>query len=130
MSELLKGRKFQLWEFVCNLGHLLIRSPGTEGHTTNIDIVFAGVEYVIAPRSFSSIEIHEPDEYDVAKVISGLGREPEPHEKLWILADGPRRSIIVAADMRIEEVPGEFMTFPLRNRILGDSRLHWQDWAG
>lgn len=46
MNDLLKGRKFQFWEYLVSQGSLLIRSPFGKIHKTNIDIMFAGVKYI------------------------------------------------------------------------------------
>ena len=53
----LKNRNFQLWEYHVSHGSLLIRSPKRGEDTKNIDIVFAGVEYMALPRHLKSVEL-------------------------------------------------------------------------
>jgi hypothetical protein len=39
-------RYFQLWEYQVSHGMLLLRSPRSPEHQTNLDVLFHGVEYV------------------------------------------------------------------------------------
>jgi hypothetical protein len=46
MSVSYLSRRFQLWEYRVSHGSLLVRSPKGPDATTNVDLVFDGVEYI------------------------------------------------------------------------------------
>ncbi len=68
MKTSFKSRVFQTWEFKVSHGHLLIRSPKTSDHPTNIDLKFADVQYMELPRFLRGIEVDEPNEIDISVI--------------------------------------------------------------
>src|SRR4051812_31859267 len=67
-------RVFSLWD--CKPGHkrVLLRSPKTEAHADNLDLVFWGVEYLDLPTRFDHFELSQGTESDADKLSSRLGR--------------------------------------------------------
>ncbi len=114
MSELLKGRQFQLWEYRVSHGSLLIRSPPPGQHIgTSIDIICVGVEYLAAPRFLGEITVSQAPETEFESLKKVLGREL-PHSKLWTL-QGPRgRFLVVGVALKIQEHWGDIFDSPFR----------------
>jgi hypothetical protein len=61
---------FQRWEFQVSHGQLLIRSPKDANRSTNIDLIFSGVEYMDLPRHLGQLKVQHPDETDISFVVS------------------------------------------------------------
>lgn len=106
-----RGRLFQLWRYQVSHGCLLIRSPKDADHPRNVDIVFAGVDYVELPRLLPDLEIAEPTEADVLRAEELLGRAVRRESVVAILARG-RRHIVVSAAVRVEDNEMELFEVP------------------
>jgi len=53
---------------------ILIRSPKTSECPTNIDLMFAAVEYRDLPRHLRGLEMDEPNEADISVIRERLGK--------------------------------------------------------
>lgn len=116
MSDLLNGRKFQFWEYLCNHGCALIRSPRDLEHITNVDIMFFGVVYLEVPRFLSSIRIDQANQSERERVENIVGTRLEG-ETIYVIVDQDKRHLVVAADMKIEENGHDLFYFHFRERI-------------
>lgn len=96
------SRMFQTWQFRVSHGELLIRSPKGANHSTNIDLVFVGVEYMDLPRHLGEVEVHEPDEIDLSFIRERL-RKQDSSDKIFVLTSDSRRYRVVAAALKISE---------------------------
>jgi hypothetical protein len=72
------NRHFQLWEYRVSHGSLLIRSPQSEERKSNIDIIFAGVEYLEMPRFIRDISFAMPLTDEISRVENILGKKIHP----------------------------------------------------
>lgn len=111
MSELTKGRAFQLWEYHVSHGWLLIRSPAGPGIENSIDIVCVGVEYVAAPRHLGEITVVEPTAEDIEKLEGVLGKRLDP-ARVWAFQGSNSRSLVVAVSLSIREHFGAIFDSP------------------
>ena len=71
--DLSKNREFNIWEYHVSHGSLLLRSPKRENFDTNVDIIFAGVEYISGPTILGFLEFSKPTEAErslVGKAIN------------------------------------------------------------
>ena len=100
MSELMKGREFQLWEYQVSHGSLLIRSPAGPELETSIDIICVGVEYLAAPRHLGEITVSEASEVEIGSLEEILGKK-FPLSRVWALQSSHQRSLVVAAALKI-----------------------------
>lgn len=105
MSEMTKGRNFQLWEYHVSHGSLLIRSPVDLNFDLNIDIICTGVEYIAAPRHLGEITVCSPEEEDV-KIVEGILRKKVPPSRVWVLKSSHARFLIAAASLQVREYRG------------------------
>lgn len=101
-NDTLASRMFQTWEFKVSHGQLLIRSPKDANHSTNIDLMFAGVEYMDLPRHLGQLEVHEPDETDISFSRERLPKRGSS-DSIFVLMSDSRRYRIVAAGMKVSE---------------------------
>lgn len=92
-------RKFQIWEYKVSHQQLLIRSPKSESHATNLDLIFVGVDYMALPTSMNGISIVPANEEELqfASTIAG-----QPFQVI-VLETGGRRYLIKAAHFRVSE---------------------------
>jgi hypothetical protein len=111
MSELIKGREFQIWEYHVSHGSLLIRSPAGQQFDTSIDLIFVGVEYVAAPRHLGLIMLTKTSESEISRLSEILHKELAP-ERVWALQSSHKRFFVVAAALRIEEYRGNIFDSP------------------
>lgn len=111
MSELTKGRQFQLWEYHVSHGSLLIRSPAQPGDATSIDIVFVGVEYLAAPRHLGELAVSEATADELQTLEKVLQKKLESSH-VWALASSLGRFLIVAVAIRIQEHTGDIFDSP------------------
>jgi hypothetical protein len=95
-------RIFQTWEFRVSHGQLLIRSPKTSDWPTNIDLIFAGVEYMDLPRFLRGVEVDEPNEADAAIMRERLDRQGTS-DRIFVIKSNNRRYYVVAAALQISE---------------------------
>ena len=119
MTELLRGRRFQLWEYLASHGMLLIRSPGTQDFEQSVDMIFWGVIYVDAPRHLGEICLEEANTADIENLESKLGTKIELPDRVWVLTGLNQRSFIVACHMKIENFVGNYIA-PRLHDILGN----------
>lgn len=96
------GRSFQFWKYRVSHGELLVRSPRDDAHPRNIDLMFFDVEYVDLPRFLPELEIHDPEEADMARAQERLGKQAELRT-VTILKSHERRYMVVAAVMKVVE---------------------------
>jgi hypothetical protein len=111
MSELTKGRQFQLWEYHVSHGSLLIRSPAGLDAAGSIDIIFVGVEYVAAPRHLGEIAVSEATADEVQRLEKVLQKKLDS-SRVWALQSLRERSLVVAAAIRIQEHVGNIFDSP------------------
>jgi len=110
-------RVFQLWEYRVSHGSLLIRSPQSAGETRNVDIIFAGVEYLAIPRFFRGIEIVEATPAEIRLLEERLAKDISS-KSVHIIASSAKRFPIVAASLKLEENELEIFESPLDNLML------------
>lgn len=93
-------RHFQIWEYKVSHQQLLIRSPKSHEHTTNLDLVFVGVDYLALPVSFDGITVVPPNdaEQQFARTCSSFDSA-----QAIILESGGQRHLVVAAKVRVFE---------------------------
>lgn len=95
-ATLLAGRSFQLWEYRASHGQLLIRSPADDLHDRYVDILFAGVRLIMAPRHLGEIQIVPPSAGDLEAAGRQLG-EAVIAEDLVVLRGPTQNHYVVAA---------------------------------
>jgi len=100
-SSRFSGRHFQLWEYSVSHGYALVRSPKT-GDGRNLDIVFAGVEYLSVPRHLKELVIEEPLPEEVEVLRKLLGKEVQP-KRITVLKTKSARFYVVSAGVKIVE---------------------------
>ena len=98
----LASRMFQTWEFKVSHGQLLIRSPKDANHSTNVDLIFSGVEYVDLPRHLGQLEVQHPDEADISFIGERLAKQGSSNS-IFVLTSDSRRYHVVAAALTISE---------------------------
>ena len=106
MSDLTRGRHFQLWEYHVSHGSLLIRSPSGPGVAAHVDIICVGVEYVAAPRHLGEIKV-SPATADEIRHVETLLRKSLPPSRVWALRGSSASCLVVAAGLQIREDRGE-----------------------
>lgn len=111
MKKSFAGREFQFWLYRVSHGELLVRSPKDAVHPRNIDLMFAGVEYVDLPRSLPALEVDEPKEADLARAQERLGR-PLDRQSVVVLESHGRRYVVVAPVVRLAETDMEIFESP------------------
>ena len=116
MSELTKGRKFQLWEYHVSHGSLLIRSPAGPGIATSIDIICVGVEYLAAPRHLGEVAVCEATGAEIERVEEILGEKLLPPSRVWALQGSRQRSLVVAVALKVQEHRGDIFDSPFRGQ--------------
>jgi len=120
MTELTKGREFQLWEYHASHGSLLIRSPAGPGFETSIDIICVGVEYIAASRHLGEISISQATETEVGKLEEILGKNLPPC-RVWALQAARQRSLVVAVALKVQEHRGGIFDSPFLSEQAGQS---------
>ena len=101
MSELLKNRNFQLWEYCVSHGSLLIRSPKVEEFKENIDIKFYGVSYVAAPRFLGEVSLLNANDDELNSLSVAIGK-PVAVDNAFVLESKGVRHLIVAVGVKID----------------------------
>jgi hypothetical protein len=104
-----RRREYQLWEYSVSHGSLLIRSPKNEYHEYNCDIVFAGVQYIGAPRHLGEIELDEVTMVELANLRSILGTELKAENIFVFRADSDRHTVVAASMTREKNDMGIFL---------------------
>ena len=110
-ATLLQGRDFQLWHYICSMGHALIRSPISPDHDTNIDLWFVGVKYLSMPRQLGEIELDEPTEDERDRLLGIVG-ELGGYEHITVIVSGSHRHFVVSSQSRIQENKLEIFELP------------------
>lgn len=105
------NRVFQLWEYRVSHGGLLIRSPKGPQESSNIDVVFDGVEYIDCPRMLSGLLLTEGDAQVVRERVPALGEIRLP-DRLFLLVSGGARYFVVASSCRVEESQADIFETP------------------
>jgi hypothetical protein len=77
MKTTFAGRRFQFWQYRVRHGELLVRSPKDAAHPRNVDLMFAGVEYVDLPRFLPDLEVDEPEDEDLSRAQLRLEEPPD-----------------------------------------------------
>ena len=93
---------FQIWEYRAGHQQLLIRSPKDEQHERNVDIVFAGVEYVDIPAILMGIDLAPPTTEDLRRVERRHRPNVDP-STVCVLVSGSKRHLIVAAGWKLSQ---------------------------
>lgn len=104
---------FQTWEFKVSHGQLLIRSPKDANHSTNIDLMFSGVEYMDLPRHLGQLEVQQPDETDVSFIGERLAKQGSS-DSIFVLTSDNRRYRVVAAALTVSENELDIFESPFR----------------
>jgi len=94
-------RRFQLWEYRVSHGSLLVRSPRGPAVSSNVDLVFAGVEYMSAPRHLRGVVVEHGSEEDRAAVHVATGGAEAG--RIYALISEGRRHLVAAAGLTIDE---------------------------
>jgi hypothetical protein len=113
MKKQFNGLTFQLWEYRVSHGQMLIRSPKSPTQEVNVDIAFAGVEYVDLPRYLRDLEIDEPVEADIAFAVDRLGK-PVEAKAITVLKVSGKRHVVVAAVANVSESDMDIFESPFR----------------
>ena len=111
MKKRFNGRNFQLWEYNVSHGQMLVRSPKNPTQSVNVDITFAGVEYVDLPRHLRGLEIDNPTPAEVACAAERLGK-PIKAKEVTVLKAGSKRHLIVATFVKVTEADMEMFDSP------------------
>lgn len=119
MTPRIDDRDFQVWEYQVSHGQLLVRSPRSPSRSTNVDIVFLGVEYMSLPRSLRGGLTVEPATEDD---LRGLAT-PHAGDHAWVLTSGGRRFVVVAGSVTISENDGDIFDSPFefRSTFVGEA---------
>ena len=120
MNKLLVGRQFQVWEYRVSHGSLLIRSPKSPGFTSNVDLIFDGVEYIRMPRHLNpepnnSIELVEPTDDELTDLKGLLGIRIR-NAQVWVTQTRFHRHAVVAAHLVIDENHNDIFESPFDRR--------------
>ena len=102
----LAGRSFELWEYAAQHGSLLIRSPRTVGHDTNVDLIFDKVTYLACPSRLTEPVLVAAEPEDHARLEAAIGAVTAP-QRLFVLAAQGRRHLVVATSCRVIEHVGD-----------------------
>lgn len=121
------NRKFKLWD--CRVSHnqVLIRSPSTPDISTNVDLVFWGVEFISIPTSFDGLQIVR----GVSTKDAGFEFSPSTNGEVFLIETAGRRFVVVAAGCKVLENALDIFESSLEgfaatdeNRDLGEVLAH------
>ena len=93
-------RTFRLWDYNVSHDQLLLRSPITDEHDTNLDVVFWGVRYLQIPTRFQEIQITRGTNDDSMRLSAILG-EAVPLDDIFCLCESATRYLVVAAGYKV-----------------------------
>lgn len=105
------SRHFQIWEYKVSHGSLLVRSPRKIPSSKNIDIVFAGVEFIGLPRHLRGVEFDKGSADDIRSVKHFAGYDILP-EQVFILISNGKRFPVVAAGFCVDENEADIFDSP------------------
>ena len=103
-------RCFQLWEYHVSHGRMLIRSPKSQ-NSKNIDLIFAGVEFVSIPRLLKGLRLDKPTAEDIEYVADALGKPIAP-SKVIVLLSSNKRYYVVASGIMVDETNCDIFESP------------------
>jgi hypothetical protein len=112
MRKQFHGREFQFWEYRVSHGQVLLRSPKSPTQKVNVDILFAGVEYVDLPRHLPDLEIDDATEGDIAFAADRLGKLVDT-KAITVVKTGSRRHVVVAVAVKVMESDMDIFESPL-----------------
>jgi hypothetical protein len=104
-------RHFQLWEYRVSHGSLLVRSPRGPRIPNNIDIIFAGVEFLSMPRHLRGLELDQGHEDEDIRRVSDEFGDVEPSQ-VYVLISAGRRHVLVAAGLEVRQHGGDIFDSP------------------
>ena len=78
---------------------------------TNIDLMFAGVEFLALPRHFEGLDCDKASLADVRRVQEMTGRVV-PSENVFVLITSKNRHLVVAASAEVREHDGDIFSDP------------------
>ena len=110
--SLLKGRKFQLWEYRVGHGSLLVRSPKDSEHPTNVDVICMGVEYLELPRFMADLSIEQANPDEVSRARTVLMDRFRKTERTRIFAAAGNRFLVVSISLSVSENKDGFWESP------------------
>ena len=113
MSEAFPNRRFQIWEYRVSHGSLLIRSPKGPDAATNVDLVFAGVEYISCPRMMRGLELVSARSVDAQRAAHEAGPLLATDEVFVLLSAGVRY-LVVATSCHVSENTDDIFDSPFR----------------
>lgn len=93
-------RTFRLWQFFVSHNQLLIRSPKSTQHCSNIDIVFWGVEYIEIPSFLKSVKLTENTTRDIEKAETLIGKSVEA-SSVFIVESETGKYLIIAGGFKV-----------------------------
>ena len=93
------NRHFQIWEYKVGHQQLLIRSPKSQDHATNLDLIFVGVDYLALPDSMNGISIVPANEAEMEFASAFF----DSYSKVTVLETGGKRHMVIAAKFRVFE---------------------------
>lgn len=119
------SRTFRLWDDNISHKQVLLRSPRSAGHATNLDIVCRDVDYLDVATSLEGLTIATPSAEDISRANQATLTVCEPH-RVFSVISGHRRFVIVASSDCILENKLDFLESSLeyfaaddRDRDLG-----------
>ncbi|WP_136518138.1 hypothetical protein [Cellulomonas telluris] len=112
MTATYPDRVFQLWEYRVSHGALLVRSPRGPDRTTNVDLLFAGVELISCPRLLRGLVVEQAGPDDVRAARAALGQEIDAPLEVFVLVSEGRRNVVVASSLRLHEHQGDIFDSP------------------
>jgi len=95
-------RTFQVWLYKVSHGQLLIRSPKSEGQSTNLDLMFFGVRFIHLPMLFRGLEVADSSVEEVSRsttIVEHYGLS----SKAYGLFSGSGRYWVLADSVEVEE---------------------------
>jgi len=105
------NRKFQFWEYKVSHGSLLLRSPKDMENDVNIDLMFAGVEFVSLPRHMKGIALEHGALADVEAVSKSHGHR-EKGGNVFVIVSGGRRYFVISATCQVAETEMDIFDTP------------------
>ncbi len=115
------GRDFLVWEYQVSHSQLLLRSPkapatdACPAFSTNLDIVFLGVDYMAVPRSLKRLALDRVTAIELEAIEATLGASTAPH-RVTILVSGSGRFPVVAASVAVSENDWDIFDSPFEFR--------------
>ncbi len=105
-------RNFQLWDYSVSHSQLVIRSPGDEDTTPNVDFHFRGVMLLGVPTQLRGLKLTDPTDGEVEAVRGTLAHRVE-REWVRVLVSAGTRHLIVASHLEVSE-----NTMPVMQTVL------------